>query len=543
MSEQGFNSKTPQFVQCVVVALIAFWLYTTLYSKLPIDDTSRFTQSVAEGRFEWDATHLFMQPATVQWHRYIDWGNDALLSQHHVNSAAAAASLSLLFYLMIQLKISFWERLVLTCAAGSAFFLLNLATSGHMKLVALPFLTFSLIAATRWELEDLNEVRRRWRLLLMSAVSLAVATLCLANSIFILPFQSLVLVAFALRKGDSWRNAIRGSFVYGTIVMMIVFATLGTVFLSTHDSTSVTWHAFKEFLVEKENENATLPVTEIKERAFRLAYGTVLNFVYIENLGPLLKAKLRDQFPDESSILPLIARDLVFATITSGVLACILVWTSILLWYRQPGVGAAWAAVLGMWTFSAYWNLAEADFYYQLTIPIYLMLCWISSARIRKILAVVLCSISLVANVAVWAIPKAQYPFERYVSQLQNELGHDDLIVAFRAYPGKQCMAFFLPHLADRPRILVDELAGGASNKAAFFDALSKKLHERQYRKIVMFGILDPLDFNAPIPRLWQMGITKRELESFFMQQGEVVSIPSLAEIPCWELKLPRDRP
>lgn len=530
-----------RIAQGVVIGVIAFGLYTMLYSKLPIDDTSRFTQSVAEGFFEWDATHLFMQPATVLWHRYIDWSNSALLSQHHINSAAAAVSLSLLFYLTTQFKLPVWERFTLVCAAGSGFFLINLATSGHMKLVALPFLTLSLLAATQWELTDLKATLSRWQWLIVSAVSLAVATLCLANSIFILPFQFLVLMAFGLQKGESWRNAIRTSIVYTTIVVLIVFSTLGFVFLRTHDSASVSLTSFKEFLVEKENENATLPVTELKERVFRLAYGTVLNFVYIENLGPILKAKLRGQFPEAFSMLPLIARDLIFAGITSASLACIFAWSGLLVWRRQAGIGAASAAVLGILTFAAYWNLAEADFYYQLTIPTYLMLCQISTVRIRTMLGVALCSASLVANVALWAIPKAQYPFDRYVSQLQNQFGRDDLIVAFRAYPGKQCMAFFLPHLADRPRILVDELASAASDKAAFFSELSKRLRERPYQKIVLFGILDPLDFNAPIPKIWQMGLTKHDLEKFFEQHGEVKLIAPIAELPCWELKIPRD--
>jgi hypothetical protein len=318
--------------------------------------------------------------------------------------------------------------------------------------------------------------------------------------------------------------------------------TLGAVFLSTHETSAITWHAFKEFLVEKENENATQPIAEMKERVFRLAYGTVLNFVFIENLGPMIKAKLRGQFPSEYSIFPLIARDLIYALVVGMALGAIFVASAIRLMRGQPGIGASCAAVLGILTFAAYWNLAEADFYYQLTLPIYLMACWISPVRFRLAIAIALCSISLFANFANWAVPKAQYPFDRYVDQLQDELGDEDLIVAFRAYPGKQCMAFFLPHLAERPRVLVDELASVSSDKTTFFKLLSEKLHERTYRRIVLFGVLDPIDFNAPIPKLWQMDISKPDLEAFFQQQGEVTVIPAMAEIPCWELRLSRDR-
>ncbi|RPH54414.1 hypothetical protein EHM82_06890, partial [bacterium] len=55
--------------EVLAICLLSSLLYAGLRAELPIDDTVRFSPHIAAGVFEWDASHLLMQPAVVLWHR------------------------------------------------------------------------------------------------------------------------------------------------------------------------------------------------------------------------------------------------------------------------------------------------------------------------------------------------------------------------------------------------------------------------------------------------------------------------------------------
>jgi hypothetical protein len=526
-------STSRLILECVLVGAAAFAVYVCLYSELPIDDTHRFTQDVAEGRYEWDASHLLMQPATVVWHRWLNFGFDALASQHHINSFSAALALAILYLLGARLNVPRLECCLVLLASGLGFNVLMLATSGHMKLTALPFLALSMYHGVLWERSIFNNVNRTeiWRLL-ASAISLGAAALFLANAIFILPFQGLAILM--RRQASSWKTAIAQCVVYCAVSLTVLFSGLVSVYLATSDRVGLA--GVMEFVLGKTNVAGTS--SGVVESVARAGYGTIMNFVYLENLGPLMRAKLNGQLTDNINIAPLILRDLAFA-ITAACLLGLIYAASLIQWGRgRPGFATLWSHWLGILIFAMIWNLNEADFFYQLTWPTFAMLLVNPWRRFRISVILLVVPLMFLANVVCWAIPKAKYPFYEYAAQLQRDFGPSDLIVCFRAWPGKQSMAFFLPHLHDHSVLVVDRELQSAGEKVAFYDELRRQLREQPYRRIVLFQILDPTDYNAPWPEMYQFGVTKQKLQEFFHEQGKISAINPIAEIPCWELEL-----
>ncbi|HEY2618281.1 MAG TPA: hypothetical protein VGI78_13150 [Acetobacteraceae bacterium] len=55
--------------------------------ELPYHDVAKLSQQINAGTYLWDMAHIFMQPATLLWHRLLGFGESAEESQKHINSS------------------------------------------------------------------------------------------------------------------------------------------------------------------------------------------------------------------------------------------------------------------------------------------------------------------------------------------------------------------------------------------------------------------------------------------------------------------------
>ena len=167
-------------LEAIFAALAAAILYVSLYGDLPYHDVARFANQVNSGRFVWDIGHIFLQPATLLWHKYLGFGEAAEASQKHINTFATASGIGL-FYAMLQwLGIPRWQRVFAAVLVMTSCSLVILAPSGHMKLLAFPFVNAALFVLIRWEREKSTDSCRG---LIMGAVLLAVAASFLASAL------------------------------------------------------------------------------------------------------------------------------------------------------------------------------------------------------------------------------------------------------------------------------------------------------------------------------------------------------------------------
>ena len=92
--------------------LLALAFYASLYARLPYHDVARFVDQIESNRFVWDIGHIFMQPATLLWHRWLGFGEPPAMSQKHINSFATAAAIGVFYALLMRLRLPAWQRIL-----------------------------------------------------------------------------------------------------------------------------------------------------------------------------------------------------------------------------------------------------------------------------------------------------------------------------------------------------------------------------------------------------------------------------------------------
>lgn len=523
--------------------------YVSLYSELPIDDTARFTDDIASGHYQWDTAHLFMQPVTVLWHQYLSFGGTALSSQHHINTFCAVLSAAIFYILLWRYEVKLPRRITIISISIVSFNVLNLATSGHMKLTAYPFLTLSLYYAALWELNLQNGLPNTslcsWRLWL-SAFSLGISSLFLINSLVIAPC---VAVAIILVKN---RNLCQQnycffkrpclSFIYCFITFSLFFS-ISFILYYIIAQYPLSIDGFISFLLGEKSGGADSRFVGIKESLARAVFGVIQNFSYTENVGPILRAWLNHQIVSIRQYASLVLTDIFFIVVTLTTVGLIYIY-GVILYFKRRGSLVGFAFLAGTLIFAFWWNLSEADFYFQITLPTLLLAAMLPYSNIYNGTFLLWLLTIIVSNVILWAIPKAAYPFNHYITTVQEFVKPSDMVICFAAYPGKQNFWFFVPYLDRRNVLPLDQLYLNINEKGNFFSAVETRINDTlsSNGRVFIFQALDSMDWNSPWPMLLKNGLTKDMLAKFFNEKYQVIFNNQLAEIKYWELKKRNDR-
>src|SRR5207248_10363101 len=128
------SDYTAQILEPTLVFLISGALYISLYADLPYHDVGRFVSQIKGGQYVWDMGHVWLQPVTLLWHRYLGFGETAEASQRHINIVFTAAGLALFDYYLLRFTVAFRHRLVAVIFLAMSFNILTLAPTAHMKL-------------------------------------------------------------------------------------------------------------------------------------------------------------------------------------------------------------------------------------------------------------------------------------------------------------------------------------------------------------------------------------------------------------------------
>lgn len=499
----------PLPAEALLVALLAAFLYLGLGAELPIDDTVRFTPHIAAGVYEWDAAHLLMQPSVVLWHRYL--GGTALESQERYNAVCAGLSLGILDLLLAALSVETGRRLALLALGALSCNLLVLATSGHIKLGALPFLTLALHQSVLWEKEGGD------RRLAIAAAALGIAAAYLISSILVAPF---LVLAVLVKRRDVWRaigaGALCGAVAFGILGIGYVLVTIGP------------WspRGFFTFLLAK---GAERPSSDgAVQSLLRGGFGVVQNFVYVGDFGAMLRSALGGGAASVARHLGAFAAEGAVFLLAAGLLA----WV----WLRKSLL-TPWAFILGTLAFAIPWNLNEADFYFPLTFPTVALLAVVPPSRLRRPLTLLLLGLVASTTLLGEALPRKLYPLKRYEAELRRRLTPRDVAVHWIEWSGGPSLIFMdLPGVT---RTHLDRLYARSSDPRQVLPAAARAWDRRlaEGGRVYLFGILDDRDWNAPWPLLRRKGVTREALERQLRERYTVVSLGEVAGIPCWELQ------
>lgn len=520
--------------EAVLAALAAAFFYVRLYGELPYHDVARFANQVNSGHFVWDIGHIFLQPATLLWHSHLGFGEAAEASQRHINTFATAAGIGIFYALLQWLGIVRRQRVFAAVLVIASSSLVILAPSGHMKLLAFPFVNAALFILICWERATRTDAGYG---LITGAVLLAVAACFLASALATAPFVMLAVLVTRLRERAGWLKAVLSAGLFA-VVCGGTFVLLACVGYSVFAGAVPSLHGLTASVTDK---------ADLKPAAYRLAanlarlvFGTVNNLITSPDLGSILRASMTGQISSLAPYGQVLVVQAIPWTATLALLAAIYLGAirGLLLGTRCL-VPAAF--LCGAQTWTIYYGLNDPEHWFQLTVPTVVLFLLLFPARLTAIVLPPWATLTALINVVVFAMPYAAYPLKSYEAGLRRTFSANDLLVSFVAYAGGPSLTFF--QLQDVPELMLDAKLHESPTPAAFYAEVDRDLvnvFAHRGRVVVLGSVLDPYDWNAPWGDLPSRGVSKQQLSEFFYSHYQVKSLGRLAEIKAWEI-LPSD--
>ncbi len=533
-----FRPRFAPLAEALLAALAAAMLYAGLYGELPHHDVARFVAQINSGRFVWDIGHIFLQPATLVWHTHLGFGETAEASQKHINTFATAAGIGIFYALLQWLGVSAWQRVLATVVVACSFSLIVLAPSGHMKLLAFPFVNASLFMLVRWEARrGMPSGPGLGGCLFAGAVLLALAASFLASALATAPFATLAILATRLRNRDGWLKALVSSGFFA-VVCGVTFVLLVCIGYTLFAGSAPSLHGLAGSVADKAELRP--PTYNVVASMARLVFTSVNNLIYAPDTGPVLRAWISGQVP---SLAPY-ARVLVLQALPS-LLTLALLLATYLLAVRAVVSGVSClvpvAFLCGALAWSAYYDLNDPEHRFLATVPTVILFLLLVPPRIGRLVLPCWAVMTAAINVFIYAVPYATYPLKTYEAQLRRTFTSNDLLIGFAAYSGGPSVAFL--DLPGVPQLRLDTRLDESADLNAFYAGVDRDIAAalaRHGRVVVLGNVLDPYDWNAPWVDLPARGVRKQQLIEFFTGHYKVEPAGSIAGLKAWEI-LPAD--
>jgi hypothetical protein len=507
--------------------LAAAAFYVSLYGELPYHDVFRFIAQIDSGHYFWDMGHVWLQPVTLLWHRTLGFGESAEQSQKHINTVFAAAGVAVFYASLMKFKIPVWRRVLATALVAASCNILTLAPTGHMKLLAFPFLTAGFYYAASWE----RGLRKSDFDLILSGIFLAVAAAFHSSVLAAPPFIGLVILIASLRQGQGWLKGVGRAVLFG--------AVCGLLFLALLEAARLLF--FGQFLglgdfaatVGDKNDLRT-GFFSWADTAGRMVFGTVNNFIAAPDMGPVLRAWIAGQIP---SLKPY-AGELIEQTIpflgTAALLAAIYL-RGLYLGLKGKPLLMPLAFVAGALAWNGFFNINEPEHWFHLTVPTVALFLFVFPGRFGAAVLPLWAVVTIALNLALWALPEARYPLKQYQSELRQDFTDRDLLLYFTTYGGGPNLSFFELRV---PTLAIDDLYEQKPDAAAFEAAIEARTQATFAAggRVVVFQALDPENWNAPWMILTRAGMPKAKLVGFFADHYRVETMGDIAEMKAWQL-------
>lgn len=512
--------------------VLALLFYRALYGEVLYHDVARFEAQIDSGRFVWDIAHIFLQPATLLWHRYLGFGESAVSSQKHINTFATALAVAIFYALLRRLRIHAWRRILATLLLAASCSIITLAPTGHMKLLAFPFVNGALYLGVVWERTRAAGGRASAWLWLGCAGLLALAASFLASALATGPFATLAVLVISRQSGDSWPTAIRRALIFGAVALLL-FAALACFGFEVFARQPLSIAGLRTSITT--NAGLRPPAYAAGINLARLAFGTVNNIAAAPLLAPVGRALISGWIHSAAPFYLGLAEQLVPWLVTLVLLALIYLRSG---WACLRGAACLMplAFLCGAQAWTIYYGLDDPEHWFQLTAPTLLLFLLVFPASFVKLALPVWTALAVAANLAFVAVPVAIYPLHRYEAELAPTFSPRDLVIDFAAFSGQPQGAMLgLPGV---PRLEPDLLLKASANNAAVFAAMTTAIDAAFARggRVVVFDLLDRDDWNAPWPALYRRGMTKPVLRGFFTRHYRIRRLPDMAGMKAWQV-------
>jgi len=522
-------------VEPAIAFLATALFYIALYGELPYHDVARFVGQVEGGTYVFDIAHVLLQPATLLWHTYLGAGEPAELSQKHINTFATAAGIAIFIAMLARLSVPAWQRVFASILVATSCSLIILAPSGHMKLVAFPFVNASLYVAMMWERRAAagsGAPTHLWQLIL-AGVLLAIAAAFLVSCLAVAPFAAVAIVARSRCAGSDWRRALVDGACFA-LACGVPFAAIVCLAFTGFSDAPLTVHALLGSVAQKEGLRPG--ARSAVEAAGRLMFGVANNMIAAPLLGSVLRGWIAGYVPSLRPYAPaLVVQGLPWLA-TLGLIAVIYVRAAAAA-LRRHTLLVPLSYLLGALAWAGYYSLNDPEHWFQQTVPMVVLFLLIFQQASIRIVLPVWTVITAAVNLATIALPQATYPLARYEAELRRDYSDHDLLIDFAAYPGGHYLGFFsLPGI---PTFSLDTAFLTSGDRATFASLVRRRIDDTLGHggQVVVFGVLDPDSWDAPWPTLIARGLSKTDLRSILADGHAVEPVGEIAEIKAWRVR------
>lgn len=516
-----------RLIEPALAFLAAASFYVSLYGELPYHDVFRFIAQIDSGKYFWDMGHVWLQPVTLLWHHYLGFGESAEQSQKHINTVFAASGVAVFYAALMKFEIPAWRRVLATALVAASCNILTLAPTGHMKLLAFPFLTAGFYYAAAWE----RARRKSNGDLIRAGIFLALAA-CFHSSVLAAPpFIGLVILVSGLRQGQGWGKSVLRAALFGAVCGLLFLALLELARLVFFGQ----FLGFGDFAATVGDKNDLRTGFFSWADTFgRMIFGTVNNFIAAPDLGPVLRAWIAGQIPSLAPYAGELTEQAVPFLGTAALLAAIYLRGLYLGLLGRPMLMPL-AFVLGALAWNGFFNINEPEHWFHLTVPTVALFLWVFPGRFGAAVLPLWAAGTIVLNLALWALPEARYPLKQYQTELRQEFTDRDLLLYFMTYGGGPNLGFFG---LSTPSLAIDDLYEQKPDEAAFYAAIEAQTDAAFARggRVVVFQALDPGNWNAPWMILTRAGMPKAKLVGFFDDHYRVDPLGTIAEMKAWQL-------
>ncbi len=491
----------------LLVAVFAALAYVLLYARIDIDDTNLIVFPLLDGQFIWSPAHLLMHPTALVLYRLAGTPDDVVMVLRLANTASAAVSLGFGFLLLRRCGVGMAMALAGTVAAWGSFALLQLATSGHVKLFALPFLMLGLVLLA-------GRARRgpagQMAALVGAGMAWGLAAAYLASFALVGPMVAALvfLRAIAARNWPAARRAVLDYAVLGAAMAAVLGGALVLAWMASGAAGSgmpfLAW-------VAEDKTRAETPGLSAMGLA-RTAVGLVKGFAWLYLLPEGARAWQAGEAPGLDPRDPLVLGEVAAVLVTLAWMSLAALAT-LALWRRGREADlAAAGALLAAALFCVAWGHFEADFQYAVTMLAALCLALRPPApRLVMALGLLLAGY----NLASYGLPRLAVDSRTTYAQLRALVGPGDLMVCGCAFSGRHA-AYYYPLQADRRLRVITDLVEprGIVSAEAFHAALEQRIAATLARggRVYLFDLLDPGDWGPPWPQLHAIGVRKDAL-------------------------------
>lgn len=522
------RSVAGQALEIAAAFVLAAIFYRLLYSQMPYHDVARFRNQVNSGEFVWDIAHIFMQPATLLWHRWLGFGESAVDSQRHINTFATALAVAIFYALLLRLRFPAWQRIIAAALVAGSGSVITLAPTGHMKLLAFPFVNAALYLGVTWERERLR-AKRWWA---ACAAMLGLAASFLVSALASGPFATLAVLIASRRNGDGWPASLRRALLFGVIALglFLACACFGLVMFA-HLPLGIS--GFRMSVIAKSDLKP--PNYSLAVSLSRLVFGTANNIASAPALSNIGRALISGQAHSAAPFYGVLAEQSLPWLLSLVLLAIIYVRAAIAQW-RGAAIAMPIAFLLGAQAWTVYYGVDDPEHWFQLTAPTVLLFLLLFSSHLQRWLLPLWAGTAIAANLAFVAVPVALYPLDRYQTEMAAHFTSRDLVIDFMAFPGRPWGGLF--KLPGVPRLEPDILLRDDPDRAALFAAMQQRIGDAFARggHVYVFDILDPNAWEAPWPEMYRDHVGKPLLFGFFASHYDIRYLGRMADVKTWEL-------